>query len=99
MHDLTGFQRDCLYAIAGLEDPKGLEIKEVLDGYYGSEVNHGRLYPNLDELVTKGLITKGDKDDRTNEYTLTTRGKREIGSRREWENELADSVVSEALAA
>lgn len=87
MHDLTGFQRDCLYVVAGLDDPKGLAIKDELDDYYGSEINHGRLYPNLDRLVEKGLIEKGSVDDRTNKYSLTDRGERELESRREWENE------------
>lgn len=87
MHDLTGFQRDCLYVIGGLEDPKGLAIKDHLDEYYGSEVNHGRLYPNLDALVEKGLVDKGKIDDRTNSYSLTQRGRREIEARREWEDE------------
>jgi len=27
MYDLTGFQRDLLYVIAGLEEPHGLAIK------------------------------------------------------------------------
>jgi DNA-binding PadR family transcriptional regulator len=90
MHDLTGFQRDALYVVAGLEDPKGLAIKEELDDYYGAEINHGRLYPNLDALVDKGLIEKGEKDDRTNEYSVTKRGSREIEARREWEAELVD---------
>lgn len=74
--DLTGFQRDCLVTIAGLGRPKGLAIKEVLDQVYTGEINHGRLYPNLDKLVELGLVSKSKKDDRTNEYRLTQRGKR-----------------------
>lgn len=87
MHDLTGFQRDCLYVIAGMESPKGLAIKEELDEYFNTDINHGRLYPNLDALVEKGLVEKGHKDDRTNEYVLTDRGRRELVARREWEQE------------
>lgn len=87
MHDLTAFQRDCLYVIAGLGSPKGLAIKTELEGYYSSTINHGRLYPNLDALVEKGLVEKGSKDDRTNAYSLTERGRREIDARREWERE------------
>lgn len=90
MYDLTGFQRDCLYVIAGLDSPKGLAIKDVLDDYYGSEINHGRLYPNLDVLVEKGLVEKGVIDDRTNSYTLTQRGDRELQARREWEDKFVD---------
>jgi len=88
MHDLTGFQRDCLYVIAGHGPLKGLAIKDELDEYYGAEINHGRLYPNLDELVEKGLVNKGVIDDRTNSYELTQRGKRELSARREWEDDM-----------
>ncbi|WP_135302716.1 PadR family transcriptional regulator [Haloarcula amylovorans] len=85
MHDLTGFQRDLLYVIAGLDEPHGLAIKDELEDYYESEVNHGRLYPNLDTLVEKGLIEKGELDRRTNFYTLTRRGERELDARQDWE--------------
>lgn len=90
MHDLTGFQRDCLYVISGNEGAKGLTIKADLDDYYGEEINHGRLYPNLDTLVEKGLVSKGKLDDRTNEYSLTRRGERELEERREWEENYLD---------
>ncbi|QLC35675.1 PadR family transcriptional regulator (plasmid) [Halarchaeum sp. CBA1220] len=90
MHDLTGFQRDLLFVIAGLEEPNGLEIKEELETYYETEVHHGRLYPNLDTLVEKGLVEKGTVDKRTNSYTLTRRGRRELEARREWENQYVD---------
>lgn len=87
MFDLTGFQRDIMYLVAGLDDPHGLAIKDELETYYESEIHHGRLYPNLDELVKKGLIKKGKKDRRTNVYRLTDRGLRELQDRREWENQ------------
>lgn len=95
MHDLTGFQRDILYIIAGLEEPYGLAVKAELDDYYEQEINHGRLYPNLNDLVEKGLLEKGELDKRTNVYTLTQRGLREIEARREWENQyLEDEQVA-----
>lgn len=87
MHDLTAFQRDLLAVIAGLNDPHGLAVKQELDDYYEGDVNHGRLYPNLDELAEKGLVEKGQKDRRTNEYYLTERGNRELTARREWEQQ------------
>jgi DNA-binding PadR family transcriptional regulator len=87
MYDLTGFQRDLLYVIAGLDEPHGLAIKEELEEYYEKEIQHGRLYPNLDTLVEKGLVEKGEKDRRTNVYTLTRRGHREIEARRDWEQQ------------
>ncbi|MFB6229163.1 MAG: helix-turn-helix transcriptional regulator [Halobacteriales archaeon] len=98
MHDLTGFQRDLLYVIGDLTDPKGLAIKDELEQYYGTEINHGRLYPNLDSLVEKGLVEKGKIDDRTNSYTLTGRGRREIKARRTWEDDRLDDLIEEATA-
>jgi len=85
MHDLTGFQRDLLYVIAGEDDPHGLAIKDELEDYYEAEIHHGRLYPNLDTLVEKGIVDKGEVDRRTNYYALTQRGEREVEARREWE--------------
>jgi DNA-binding PadR family transcriptional regulator len=87
MYDLTGFQRDLLYVISGLGEPHGLAVKDELEDYYGKEIHHGRLYPNLDTLVEKGLVEKGEIDRRTNFYTITRRGRREIEARREWEDE------------
>jgi DNA-binding PadR family transcriptional regulator len=91
MYDLTGFQRDLLYVIVGLDDPHGLAIKDELEDYYEKEIHHGRLYPNLDTLVEKGLVEKGELDRRTNVYTVTRRGTREIEARREWETQYTDS--------
>lgn len=87
MHDLTGFQRDLLYVIAGLDEPHGLAIKDDLQDYYEKEIHHGRLYPNLDTLVEKGLVEKGTLDRRTNYYTVTRRGNREIDARSDWEEQ------------
>ncbi|TKX52074.1 PadR family transcriptional regulator, partial [Halorubrum sp. SP3] len=86
-YDLTGFQRDLLYLVDGLNDPHGLAIKAELEEYYEQEIHHGRLYPNLDTLVEKGLIEKSQRDKRTNEYTTTRRGTREIEARVEWEDQ------------
>jgi DNA-binding PadR family transcriptional regulator len=87
MYDLTGFQRDLLYTITGQDEPYGLAIKNELEDYYGSEIHHGRLYPNLDTLAEKGLVEKGQIDRRTNYYKITQRGRREIDARRDWESQ------------
>lgn len=87
MHDLTGLQRDALYVAHGLDDPNGQDIADELEDYYGKNIHGGRLYPNLDKLADKGLVQKDALDDRSNRYTVTRRGRREIEVRREWENE------------
>ena len=68
----------------------GLSIKNEIEASYEGEVNHGRLYPNLDQLVEMGLVEKGTLDKRTNSYTLTDRGYQELEARREWEDQRAD---------
>lgn len=87
MDDLTAFQRDLLYMIAGIERPYGLKVKRSLEEYYTNEINHSRLYQNMDRLVDEGLLEKGSIDDRTNLYQLTAEGRRELEERREWERE------------
>src|SRR6056297_1673646 len=85
MHELTGFQRDLLYGVAALEEPSGLEIGRELAEYSSTEVNHGRLYPNLNDLIGEGLLSKEEKDGRTNLYGLTPRGIELIEERQQWE--------------
>lgn len=98
MDDLTAFQRDILFVVAGNDLPHGLAIKEELDDYYNEEINHGRLYPNLDSLVSMGLLEKGERDRRTNEYELSDRGARELVARRKFEDELVEQVLEETEA-
>jgi len=81
--DLTAFQKNILTVLA--EQPRyGLAIKRELESYYDDEVNHGRLYPNLDDLVTKGLVEKSELDKRTNEYALTDDGFEAVLDDIEW---------------
>jgi DNA-binding PadR family transcriptional regulator len=83
--DLTGFQIDALMVITGCEQtPKGLDINEGLESYYGEEINHGRLYPNLDTLAEKELIEKTELDKRSNGYKLTPEGAKFVWSRHIW---------------
>jgi DNA-binding PadR family transcriptional regulator len=85
MFELTGFQRDLLYVIAGADRPSGQQIKESISEDVG-EVNHGRLYPNLDTLVERGLVDKGQHDRRTNFYEISEAGEEAIVERRKWED-------------
>ena len=94
MYAMTAFQRDLLYVIAGLDEPHGLAIKTELEQYYETEVHHGRLYPNLDTLVDKDLVDKGEHDRRTNAYTITQRGQQELSARRAWEDQYLTTAVT-----
>ena len=93
MDDLTAFQRDLLYVIVGFDDPPGLALKRELKDYYDKEIHHGRLYPNLETLIDKGLVAKGEADAQSNWYALTGRGRREIEARREWEDDLLEDLI------
>jgi len=81
--DLTAFQQTIL-AILAEESRYGLAIKRELEDYYGTEVNHGRLYPNLDDLVSMGLLEKSELDKRTNQYALTDDGLAAVSDLLEW---------------
>lgn len=89
LHDLTGFQRDMLAVVSSLDEPHGLAVKGEIEGAYEMEVNHGRLYPNLDSLVDMGLVDKSAIDKRTNKYVITQRGRRELEAHVGW---LADTA-------
>ncbi|MFB6109240.1 MAG: PadR family transcriptional regulator [Haloplanus sp.] len=83
VRELTAFQQNILVILA--EEPMyGLAIKRQLEEYYGTEVNHGRLYPNLDNLVEMGLVEKSELDKRTNQYELTEEGYDALLERIEW---------------
>ncbi len=81
--ELTAFQQTILTILAE-ESRYGLAIKRELEDYYGTDVNHGRLYPNLDDLVAMGVIEKSELDKRTNEYELTEEGYEALLSELEW---------------
>lgn len=81
--DLTQFQLNIL-AILAEEARYGLAVKRDLEAYYGEEINHGRLYPNLDSLGRKGLVAKRKLDERTNEYRATSEGVAVVQDRTEW---------------
>jgi len=91
---LTRFQLDLLATIdnydpADLEDvdpadgdhPHGLAIKDLLEQHYDSQIHHGRLYPNLDDLVEARYVEKVQLDRRTNAYRLTDAGEAQLAQR------------------
>ncbi|WP_394345781.1 helix-turn-helix transcriptional regulator [Halegenticoccus tardaugens] len=82
--ELTGFQRDLLTVIAQVGPASGQEIKDELEGVSDDEINNGRLYPNLDRLITKGLVDSSERDRRTNDYHLTDDGRSALRGYLSW---------------
>ena len=85
VHELTAIQRDLLFVVSGMRDSSGKAIKSELEDSQGRDLLAGRVYTNLNELVDEDLITKGSKNGRTNEYSLTDEGRDAVRRRRRWE--------------
>lgn len=92
VQDLTSFQRDLLFVVAGRGAPSGQEVKEELEESTGETVLPGQLYPNLDELEEASLVSKGDRDGRTNNYTLTDRGHEVLAELVRWQCSRVDPI-------
>jgi DNA-binding PadR family transcriptional regulator len=88
--ELTAFQLNILVVLSE-EARYGLAVKRELEAYYDDDVNHGRLYPNLDELAEMNLVEKSRLDKRTNQYSLTDRGRDAVLEQLQW---VFDSYVT-----
>ena len=86
-YDLTAFKRDCLRILAEMEDDgakmHGLGLRDRLEQRYPGQINHGRLYPNLDDLVAMDLVEKSELDRRTNSYHITEHARAMLRRQRE----------------
>lgn len=82
--NVTAFQQQMLAVLAREGPEYGLGIKRAVADVSGEEVNHGRLYPNLDTLVDMGMVEKSERDKRTNEYALTESGRDVVRSQFVW---------------
>lgn len=82
-NEMSEFQYSILFTLAE-ESLYGLGVKRALQEYYGAEVNHGRLYPNLDKLEEWGFVSRAKSDDRTYEFSLTERGLSVVLDRIQW---------------
>lgn len=80
-------ERDLLYIMADRDESSGQDIKTHLQAYYEEEISDARLYSNLDRLVDKGLVVRGEIDLRTNSYTLTDAGRTAIQTHITWERQ------------
>lgn len=94
--DLTDIQFNIL-VILGEQSRYGLAVIEELRDYYESDVTHSKVYPNLDKLAERGLITISQRDGRTNEYALSSRGYETLLERIDWT--LSRVVTTEDRAA
>ena len=83
--DRTAFQRDLLWPLSHENARKGTALKAYIADYYGEEINHSRLYQNLDTLVECDLVAQKARDRRTNEYSLTEAARRALEARRAWQ--------------
>lgn len=81
---LSAFQRDLLSIMANKNGGYGLGLKEELESLYGSDVTHGQLYSNLDDLVEMDLVEKSALDKRTNQYKLTNDGETVVQTLANW---------------
>jgi DNA-binding PadR family transcriptional regulator len=95
--ETTGFQRDLLCVLYGMDDPKGMEVQSELEDYYGSEVLHARVYQNLDSLVERDLVEKGERDSRTNYYRITDAGRDLIEDVITWKRQYTDGVSADTV--
>lgn len=84
---LTSFQRDMLFVVARLGeiDPSGVRIKTELQEVYGTEINHGRFYQNLDKLVEEKFVKKRSVNGRTNAYQVSSSGHNRLRAQVAWE--------------
>ncbi|MFC5972079.1 helix-turn-helix transcriptional regulator [Halomarina salina] len=91
MHRLTGFQRDLLTVIKGLDQPSGQTVRNHLEEQRKQKITHGRLYPNLDVIVSEGLVEKGNIDRRTNYYAISDTGQQALESYYDWFTQQVES--------
>ena len=78
-----------------MDQPSGQDIRRRIRDEHGEDINHGRLYPNLDALVGYELVEKGQQDQRTNYYEVTNEGRRLV----EETDRRFDRATTEPLAA
>ena len=83
MVELSAFQYTLLQAANELVEPSGQDIRRYINAspFHGPDMNHGRLYPNLETIVEAGLVEKGEHDARTNYYEITDDGKEALETR------------------
>lgn len=74
--DLTRFRIDIL-SFLHKRSRTGADLQRELEEYYGEDLNHRRVYDNLDALEEMGLVEKLEHEisDKTHLYEITDDGK------------------------
>lgn len=90
MNDLSAFQRDILFLVAGLESPSIYDLNQQMEEYRDSGVTIERVEPNVRSLKDKGLITENPDSGR---YRITRTGLTKILARRKFEDELLQNIA------
>ncbi|MFC3476722.1 PadR family transcriptional regulator [Halobacterium litoreum] len=92
MYERSALQRDLLFVVAGVGPASGQTIKSELKQSQDTDLLPGVLYSNLDELVEAGLVAKGERDGRTNEYAVTEDGRQALRDLLCWQRGYADAL-------
>lgn len=90
--ELTSFQRDLLFVVAGRAGASGQEVKAELEDTTGESILPGQLYPNLDDLQAADLVRQEDRDGRTNDYSATEQGRVVLAELVRWQCEHVDAT-------
>ena len=59
--DLNASKRDLLVEIYQMDQPSGQDIRHRMKAEHDEDVDHGRLYPNLNDLSTWAFSTRANK--------------------------------------
>lgn len=69
-HRMDSYRRNILAALVRDGPAIGREVHDAAGGYEGRQ-HESQVYAVLDELEDEGLVEKGKRDERTNEYDAT----------------------------
>lgn len=96
----TTIQRDALFVLAAHhpDGANGKTILTTLEDHYGSRVDSGKFYPNLNRLAERGIVnrTVNATDKRTNQYVIPDSTVKQVANHLEWVDSLdIDSAIGE----
>ena len=84
LHDSCGLERDVLFQLAALTEPRGAEIVKAIEEAYPSGVNQSRIYQILQSLERQGLADSRDVNGRSKVYWATGEGREAVREYHKW---------------